>query len=280
MTESSPTVRRRQLGMALRRLREAANKSQQEAGEWIGVSDTQISKMETGDRKVKLAYVKLLCQMYDVDAPEADFLERLARESDQRGWWADYGNTVPTWFKDFLGMEAAATAINTYHSELVPGLLQVPNYTRAVADGAPPDEVNRIISLRSARQKRLGDDSPLGLHVVLNEAVLLRNVGGSEVMLEQILHLRQMADLPNITIQVLPFSTGFHPAMASSFTLLRFPDTPLLDTVYVDLKGGAVYMEKPADVERYTADFERLGSTLALSGQETILRLQAEIERR
>lgn len=281
VADSSPTVRRRQLGMELQRLREAARKSQEEAAKWIGVSASQVSKYETGDRKVKVGYVRSLCQLYDVDAPHQEFLVRLAQESDQRGWWADYGNTVPEWFKYFLGFETAAEQIHTYHSELLPGLLQIPDYIRGLANDTPTDELDRTIQIRSTRQERLTDvSSPLQLRVILNEAVLRRDVGGREVMHRQLRHLIEMAELPNITIQVLPFAVGYHPAMASSFSLLRFPQTPAMDCVFIDIKGGVIYIEKPSDVEGYINDFSRLSSDFALRELQTKELLQEEIERR
>src|SRR5262249_53175032 len=143
VSDGSPTVRKRQLGMELQRLREAAGKSQAEAGSWVGVTGSQISKYETGDRNIKLGYVRTLCELYNVDAPLNEFLVRLAQESDQRGWWADYGNTVPEWYKYFLGFETAAQEIATYHSELLPGLVQIPDYIRAIANDAPDEEVER-----------------------------------------------------------------------------------------------------------------------------------------
>lgn len=280
VADSSPTVRRRQLGMELQRLREAAGKSQEEAGTWIGVTASQVSKCETGDRKVKIGYVRSLCELYNVDAPHKEFLVRLARESDQRGWWADYGNTVPEWYKYFLGFETAAEQIHSYHSELLPGLLQVPDYTRGIADDAPADDVDRIIQIRSTRQERLTDaSSPLQLRAVLSEAALRRQVGGREVMLRQLSHLIEMTELPNITIQVLPLKVGYHPAMAGSFSLLRFPHTPAMDSVFIDLKGGVLYIEKPSDVASYVDDFSRLASDFALQESQTKELLREESER-
>ncbi len=267
--------------MELQRLREAAGKDQAEAGAWVGVSASQVSKYETGDRKIKIGYVRSLCQLYDVDAPHKDFLVRLAQESDQRGWWADYGNTVPEWYKEFLGFETAAEQIDTYHSELLPGLLQIPDYIRGMADGTPAEEVDRSIKIRSTRQERLTDESsPLQLRAILNEAVLWREVGGREVMLRQLRHLIEMAELPNVTIQVLPFTVGYHPAMVGSFSLLRFPQTPAMDAVFIDIKGGVIYVEKPSDIERYVKDFRRLVSDFALQEAQTIDLLQGEVERR
>lgn len=267
VADSSPTVRMRQLGMELRRLRDAAGKSQQESADWLDLTDTALSKMERGVRRVKVAYVKALCQLYDVDATLAAFLERLARESGERGWWADYGNTVPHWFADFLGMETVASDVWTYESEYVPGLLQTQEYVEALAEGAATGDAERSGKLRATRHKRLIDDNPLVLRAVLNEAVFSRAVGGPAAMRRQIRHIVEMAKLPNVTVQVLPFSVGLHPAMAGSFTALRFPDEPM-NTVYVEFIGGAVYVEKPPDVQRYMATFERL-TEVATDQRET-----------
>lgn len=266
--------------MELQRLRDLARKSQGEAARWLGVTASQVSKYETGDRKVKVGYVRSLCDLYNVDAPHKEFLVRLAEEADERGWWADYGNTVPEWYKHFLGFETAAAQINTYHAQLVPGLAQIPDYTRGMADEASVDEVDRIIELRSTRQGRLTDESPLQLSVILDEAVLRRDVGGREVMVRQLHHLIEIAELPNIIIQVLPFGVGYHPAMEGSFSLLRFPETPVMDCVFIDVKDGVLYIEKPSDVERYMTDFSRLASDFALRESQTKDLLKAEIEKR
>jgi len=276
VADNSPTMRMRQLGMELRRLRDNAGKSQQEAARWIDVTDTALSKMERGVRRVRVAYVRSLCQLYDVGSPHTEFLERLARESGERGWWADFGNTVPPWFADFLGMETVAEEVWTYESSIFPGLLQAQGYVEAIVSARSDSE--RFTRLRATRQKRLVDDDPLILRAVLDEAVVCRVVGDPDVMRKQVRHVIDTARLPNVTVQVLPFSVGFHPALATgSFTALRFPEAPM-NTVYVEIKGGAVYMEKLPDVERHAATFERL-TELALSEGETVSFLE-QIERR
>jgi transcriptional regulator with XRE-family HTH domain len=275
VAESSPTVRMRQLGMELRRLRDLAGKSQTQAGAWINKTDTTISKYETGARRIDVGNLRSLCQLYDVEATHVAFLERLARESGERGWWAAFGSTVPHWFADFLGMETVATEVWTYESEPFPGLLQTEEYARAVFPNHNPE---RFTKLRETRQKRLVDEDPLVLRAVLNEAVLCRVVGGPEMMRRQIRHVIDTAQLPNVTVQVLPFSVGYHPSMTGSFTALRFPEVPMMNTVYVQIRGGALYVEKPPDVDRYTATFERLAE-LALDEATTISFLE-QMERR
>lgn len=263
--------------MELRRLREAAGKSQEDAGQWVGVPGTTIGKMETGKQRVTLAYLKLLLQLYNVGSPHTEALERLARESSQRGWWADYGNTVPTWFADYVGMETAAAEVWTYESEFVPGLLQTPDYTEAIAlaknPESSPEELKKITELCATRQDRLSAAEPLGVQAVLNEAVLRRTVGSPAVMRAQIQRLTDVSELANVAVQVLPFSAGAHPGMVASFTALRFPEEPM-NTVYVELDGGAIYLERPGDVRRYADAFERL-ARLACNKTETAALLES-----
>lgn len=272
-TGPSPTVRRRQLGMELRRLREAAHKSQQEAAEWLGVPATAISKMETGKQRVTQAYLKLLCQLYEVGSPHPEALERLRREADQRGWWASYGDTVPSWFASYVGMESAAAEVWTYESEFVPGLLQIPEYVAAITaatnPAATPERIQRFVEVRAARQQRLtSEDDPLTLRAVVNEAALRREVGGPDVMRAQAYRLIEAAKQPNVTVQILPFAAGAHPAMLSAFTMLRFPEEPM-NTVYTELDSAALYFEVPSEIKRYAATFERLTS-LALDAEGTV----------
>jgi transcriptional regulator with XRE-family HTH domain len=258
--------------MELRRLREAAAKSQEDAGRWLGIPGTAISKMETGKQRVTQAYLTLLLQLYNVGSPHAEALERLRRESSQRGWWAAYGDTVPSWFASYVGMEAAAAEVWTYEAEFIPGLLQIPQYTEAVTIATNPNstaaQVQKFVEVRTARQQRLTSDEPLILRAVINEAAIRREVGGSDVMRAQIERIIEIAKLPNMTVQVLPFSAGAHPGMLGAFTALRFPEEPM-NTVYVELDNGALYLEAPAEVERYAHTFERL-TGLALDPESTV----------
>lgn len=271
MADDSSTMRRRQLGAELRRLREEAGKTQEDVHQWTNVPATTISRMETGKRRVPVTFLKAVLPLYGVGSPLAEALEKLARESSQRDWWVTYGDTVPDWFAKYLGMETAADEIWTYESEYVPGILQTSRYTEATrtAMGTVPSEgPEKLVAVRSARQKRLTGDAPVSLRAVLNEAVVRREIGGPEVMREQLVYLIEAAARPNITLQVLPFAAGAHPGMLGPFAALRFPQEPL-NTIYIELDGGAVYWEKPLAVERYTATFRRL-TELALNEEDTV----------
>lgn len=272
---TSPPVRRRQLGMELRRLREVAGKSQQDASDWLGLrSATAISKMETGKQRVSPAYLKLLLQLYEVDSAHREALERLQSESDQRGWWVTYGDNVPAWFEDYVGMETVADEVWTYEALVIPGLLQIPEYTEALNVALNPrrtdDEIQGAVQLRADRQKRLTVDQPITLRAVINEAALRCEVGGSAVMRAQAERILQVMQLPNVTVQILPFSLGAHRGMRSAFTALRFPEESLSSVVYVELDGAALYEESPSPAfKRYVSTFEQL-SSIALDVDHTI----------
>ncbi|MGH3770506.1 MAG: helix-turn-helix domain-containing protein [Pseudonocardiaceae bacterium] len=268
-----PTVRRRQLGLELRRLREVAGKTHREAAEWLEVSLSTLSKIELGRQAIKGTHVRLLAQLYDVGCPDSDGLLQLAREANQRGWWAAYGDTVPDWVRIYLGLEQDASELWAYESGLVLGLFQTPAYAEAVTAAArpelDPEELAALVALRTARQQRLVDDMAPHLRVVLDEAVLHRLVGGPVVMREQLEHLTELAQLPHVTVLVLPFSAGAQPSVGSAFTLLRFVDTASMNCVYLEYGRGALYLERPGELNHFVAVFEQLSKT-ALSTAESL----------
>jgi transcriptional regulator with XRE-family HTH domain len=267
-----PTVRRRQLGLELRRLREAAGKTPKEAAEWLEISTSTLSKIELGRIAIKGTHVRLLAQLYHIGAPEADTLLRLARESNQRGWWAAYGDTVPDYVRSYLGLEEDAEELWAYESGLVFGLFQTPAYAEAITAAAMDvdhDEIARLVEVRTARQKRLFASESPALRVVLDEAVLRRMVGGPKVMREQLEHIVEVAQSPHITVAIVPFGAGAHPSIGSAFTLLRFTDAESMNCVYLEHHMGALYLERPADIQRYTGIFEQLVAS-ALAPDESL----------
>lgn len=272
-TEPGPAVRRRQLGRQLRDFRLAAGFTTMEsAAERSGLSRASISRIENAKQTILPRTVRLLCQAYGIGAPMLDHLLRLAEESDERGWLVAYSDTVPDWFERYVGEEAEATEVWNYQGEFIPGLLQTADYCRAVSAASGPDVtdegVHRLVEFRQARQERLDGDHQPRLVVVINEAAIRRVVGSADVMRAQLRHLMELSGRPNITVQVLPFTTGAHPAMTSSFTMLHFPAEAGVATVYVEVDSGALYPDRPTDFDRYTWVFERLRE-LALSPDET-----------
>lgn len=280
--EPGPATRRRQLGRQLRDLRIAAGvKTMEAAAERSGLSRASISRIENAKQTILPRTVRLLCQTYGIGAPMLDHLLRLAEESEDRGWLVAYSDTTPNWFERYLGEEAEASEIWGYEAEFVPGLLQTADYIRAVraanSIGVTKDEIARSVEFRLARQELLDRDVPPRLHVVVNEAVLRRLVGGTKVMRDQLRHLVEMSKRRNVTVQVLPFSAGAHPAMTGSVTMLHFPSDGGEPTIFVEVDSGALYPDRPADFERYTWMFGRLRD-LALSPTKSMALVSRLVE--
>lgn len=258
----SPTVRRRRLRAELRRLR-AERGLTIDAVQELSKGDIRtpnLSRWETGERSVRPADVRLLLDIYEVTGEEREALLTLARQAKERGWWQSFGASVPSWFQFYVGLESEASTIRQYSAELVPGLLQTADYYRALLGTVPGDPriTGKEVDVRLARQERLAGDDPPEFWVVLNEAVIRRSVGGSAVMRAQLEHLAEVSDLPSITIQVLPFGAGVHPAMDGSFSILGFPLAADPAVVYMENQAGSVYLEEPADVDRFSRMFSHL----------------------
>ena len=260
---SGPTVLRILLGSQLRRLREAKGITREEAGYTIRASGSKISRMELGRVGFKERDVVDLLEMYGVvDEAERDALVVLARQANSPGWWHKYSDVLPDWFQVYVGLEEAALLIRLYEVQFVPGLLQTADYARAVGAlgqaGAPDEEIERRVSLRMARQELLAKADAPRLWAVVDEAALRRPIGGREVMRSQLEKLIEGTKEPNITLQVMPFSSGGHAAEGGAFTIMRFPEVDLPDVVYLEQLTSALYLDKRDDVERYTEVMERL----------------------
>jgi transcriptional regulator with XRE-family HTH domain len=258
-----PTVLRMLLGAQLRKLRENAGISREDAGYEIRASGSKISRLELGRVGFKERDVRDLLTLYAVTDPaDRRLLLDLARKANVPGWWHRYSDLLPGWFQPFLGLESAAATIRAYEAQYVPGLLQTHDYARSVVmishDTAAPDDVDRRVALRMHRQDLLTRGDAPQLWVVIDEAVLRRQIGGPPVMRGQIAALIEATKLPNVRLQILPFTAGGHAALGGAFSLLRFPDQDLPDVVYVEQLTGALYLDKRDDVEEYAAAMELL----------------------
>jgi hypothetical protein len=258
-----PTVLRMLLGAHLRRLREAAGVSREDAGWEIRSSESKISRMELGRVGFKERDVADLLTLYGLDDDEErNRLLAVARDANTPGWWHRYGDVLPNWFQSYLGLEAAASLIRSYEVQFVPGLLQTQGYARAVVllghGNARPEEIDRRVRLRMARQELLSRPDAPQLWAVVDEAVLRRPIGGAKVMREQVEALIEATKLPNVRLQVIPFHFGGHAAAGGAFSILRFPDQDLPDVVYVEQLTSALYLDKRDDVDHYAAAMERL----------------------
>jgi hypothetical protein len=196
----------------------------------------------------------------------------LVRQSNASGWWSKYDDITADWFEGYLGLEAAASVIRTFELQFVHGLFQTEAYARAVTllgySAAPPDEIDRRVSLRLKRQDLLtGSDSPQ-VWSVIDEGALRRPVGGQAVMRGQLKRLIEVTELGHVTLQIVPFSRGGHAAAGGSFTILRFGEPEVPDVVYVEQLTSALYLDRREDVDHYMEVMNRL-SVQALQPAET-----------
>ena len=259
---AGPTVQRLVLGGHLRRLREQAHITTEQAAGVIRGSHSKISRMEHGRVGFKERDIADLLTMYGVtDADEREALLKLARESNTPGWWQGYADILPHWVEPYFGLEAAASFIRNYELQFVPGLLQTQGYALSLIrlGNAPTEEdVLRRAEARMSRQDILRRETPPRVWAVVDEGALRRPIGGAKVMREQLKHLIDMCDHPAVTLQVLPFQVASHPAMGGPFTILRFSEPDLRDVVYIEQLTSALYLDKPAEVDSYLEVMEQL----------------------
>lgn len=253
----SPTALRMQIGARLRRMREDKGIGRTEAGEAIRGSASKMSRLELGRHGFKVRDVLDLLDLYGVHDPdERESLLELVREAKKPGWWHGYGDLVPSWFEQYLGLEQSATTIRGYEVQYIPGLLQTPEYARAVIGleyhAAAYEGLDRRLTLRMTRQAILHRPvAPVRLWAILDEAALRRPIGGPATMRAQIEHLITVSEsMPNVKVQVLPFSAGGHVALGGPITIVRFAEHDLDDVVYLEQLTGARYPEGQ-EADRY-----------------------------
>jgi hypothetical protein len=268
-----PTVARMILGQHLRRLREAAGVTPDQAGYEIRASRSKISRMENGHVGFKERDIRDLLMLYGAtDEHTRASLVSLTRQANTPGWWSKYGDVLADWFEGYLGLEAAASIIRTFELQFVHGLLQTEDYARAVTllghAAATDEDIERRVRLRLGRQQLLTGPKPPQLWSVLDEGALRRPVGGRAVMRAQMSHLVEISALPNVTVQVVPFSRGGHAAAGGSFTTLRFDDPDVPDVVYIEQLTSALYLDNRDDVDHYLEVVNRL-SAEALTPAQT-----------
>lgn len=258
-----PTVRRRRLGTELRNLRDKSGYKLEEVATELGVAPSTLSRIETGKAPTKSAYLNQMLEMYGVTDPEQRrVLIDMAREGHRKGWWAAYDDVLPSGFDIYVGLEAETAGIRSYEISAVPGLLQTADYARAILREMFPrhtaDQIDRLVDLRMARQRRFEDDPPIELWAILDEAVVRRTVGGAAVMRRQLTHLLAEAARPEVTLQVLPFSSGAHAGHGGPFSILEFPERSDTEVAYVESVAGFIYLERDKEVRVRIEAFDRL----------------------
>ncbi|WP_432905650.1 helix-turn-helix domain-containing protein [Micromonospora matsumotoense] len=272
---ASPTVRRRRIARELRQLRERAGMTLDVAARQLDMSKSNLSRIENAQIGIKPRDVRAALALYEVTGVDAEALIEIARGAQQRGWWQNYSDVLPEWFEFYVGLEAEAESLRTYEAESVPGLLQTEAYAREMFRRTAGEEgLERKVAARLRRQEMLHRESPaVELSVVLNEAVLLRPVGGRAVMAEQLTHMTQVAQSPNVTCHVLPFASGGHPAMSTPYVIITFADAADNSVVYLDNLTLGLALEETGHVRGYTLVHEEL-CRMALDPAESLARLE------
>ncbi|HUK71768.1 MAG TPA: helix-turn-helix transcriptional regulator [Streptosporangiaceae bacterium] len=256
MAEANPTLRRRELGVRLRELRQQASMTVEDAADRLLCSPSKISRLETGQRAASLRDVRDLCGIYGVgDSAEQERLMSLARAAKQRGWWQEYEDLGDAKRYTYIGLEDQAATISVFHSSSVPALLQTQEYARSLIRGWLPrindSALDERVKARLMRQRRLNADQPPRFNAFLDEAALRRQVGSAAIMSAQAAKILEVAALPNVTVRVISYDAGAHPAMDSTFNFLEFHDPSIPDIVYVEGLVGNIYVERESDLARY-----------------------------
>ncbi|WP_055486710.1 helix-turn-helix transcriptional regulator [Streptomyces sp. WMMB 322] len=264
---TAPTVGQMVLGMRLRDLREAAGCSFAEAAAALSVNTTTVRRMEKAEVGLKPPYVEKLLKTYGIPENEITAFLELVDEANRPGWWQGFRDVLPSWFSLYVSLEGEASLIRAYEPHCVHGLLQTEEYARALLrtgfPNAGEEELGRRVALRMERQELLRRTDAPRLWVVLEEQVLRRHVGTPQVMRGQIDRLIESAALPHVTVQIIPFAAGAHPAMFGPFQLFRFEIPELPDIVYAESLSGAVYYDERRDTTVYLEALDRIGAQAA-----------------
>jgi transcriptional regulator with XRE-family HTH domain len=258
----TPTVRLRRLAAELRTLRASAGLTRDEVVERTGINVATLYRIEHARVRPQTRTLRTLLDLYGADQEHQADLVALLRDARQRGWLHAYQNELPEQYTTYIGFEGEARSVWNYESLYIPGLLQTEDYARAVIGaglpGARREDIEPRVEVRIQRQDVLRNDNPLELWAIVDEAALRRQVGGQAVMQAQLNHLLEAAELPNVTLQVIPFSVGAHAGMPGSFVFMQFTEATIPDVIYLDSMAGDLFLEAEADVRRYRLAFEHL----------------------
>jgi transcriptional regulator with XRE-family HTH domain len=261
MKETSPL--RRKLGIELRRLREAVKMTADEAAEQLELSASTISRSETGKVNVHPRDVDAMLRIYGLtDERKREALLALARKSRERGWWHAYRNVLAPDVVSHISIEDGANQIRAFQTMLVPGLLQTEDYSRSVAAifprPEPPEVVDQQVEIRQRRQEILRRHDEVPLHVILDESVLRRPIGGEAVMRQQLLHLLELTEGLSVTLQIADYSIGAYAGLGGPFTLFGFAEPMDLNIVHVENQRSFFLIEDEDDIRHYEVVFQRV----------------------
>jgi transcriptional regulator with XRE-family HTH domain len=272
--------RRRRLGRELLKHRKAANLTAEKTAKEAGVDPSTVTRIEAGSMGFKLTTIRALLDVYNVPIPERKPLLELARESGQGAWWHSYGDVLPDWFEVYVDLEAEASEVATWDTQFINGLVQTEEYARALFLGArpeaPADGIERQIELRMVRQKRVLNGE-LFVRMILDELALRRTYGDPEVVRVQIEHLLRLAELRNVSFQILPATA--RASIVGSFHVMEFPKDDDPSVVYIEHEHGSLYLEKPKQVAQYSRAYDRLRAA-ALSPEDSVVLIAKLVKER
>ncbi|MFJ5266844.1 helix-turn-helix transcriptional regulator [Streptomyces sp. NPDC088358] len=281
---SAPTVGQVVLGRRLLDLRERAGLKREEAARILRVAPATVRRMEMAEVSLKIPYLQLLLKSYGISDEEAEAFVQLAEEANRPGWWQRFHDILPGWFSMYVSLEGAATLIRSYEPHFVPGILQTEEYARGVLKAGAvgqtrPEDIERHVALRMQRQNLLVREGAPRIWAVMDETALRRAVGGPEVMRAQVDKLIESTKLPNVTLQVVPFSTGPHAGTYGPFVLFRFAMPELPDMVYSEYLTGAVYLDERSEVATHLEVMDRMAAQAATAHRtkEILLDLRKEL---
>jgi transcriptional regulator with XRE-family HTH domain len=281
---SPPTVRRRQLGRELRRLREESHLLAEQLAERLGCSPSRISRLETARIRIAPGTVHEILDVLEIHGDERNRLVALAREAEQPGWWQSIADSLSYEYSTYIALESEAAMIMAFEPLVIYGLLQTEDYVRAIhqqgARHRSPGDVEARIRARVARKALLTRANPLRLHVVMDESVLHRIIGDPEIHKAQLRHVVELAKLANVEIQILSFErAGSVALLTGPFVLMEFEDPQHGPVMYIESSAGDLYVEKPEVIQRQVAVFQALQAE-ALSGESSITKIQKIIRQR
>lgn len=271
---NQPTARQKRLGAELRKLREQGNVTSEQVADRLDCHVSKVSRIELGQSPIRRLDLEAMLDLYGVPAGrQRDALLKLARTAKTKGWWQSYTDVIPPAYADFIGLEADTARVSSFEMMLIPGLLQTPDYARAVITEAweteGPEQIERLVEVRTLRQELVTRPDPVELRVVLCEAALAQRIGGPETMAAQLQRLLDVGAMPNVTLQVLPHSQGAHPGLNGSFTVLGFSENGEPDVVLVENLTSSLYFEDKRELDRYLWTFDRL-TAMAASPRESV----------
>ena len=272
---TAATVLRMVLGRRLQDRRLGAGVSLDDAAKALRVTSLTIRRLEKAEVSLKLLYVEKLLQTYGADQQEIDEFVDLAERANEPGWWNAYRNVVPSWFTAYVSLETGARTLRTYEPQYVTGLLQTYRYAHAVLRGGFPNdsegELDRRVDLRLRRQSLLEKPAAPTLWVVMEEAVMHRVVGSTEMMREQIERLLEVSELDHVSVDVVPFTAGAHVGACAPFTYFRFEEPELPDIVYSEILSASVYLDQRADVAAHLEAHNRMALLTSSADSRALL---------